>query len=400
MVTEKELKGYYNKRFKEGRRFRDPNSYQIHLDYLGVQERSWKKILDIGCGLGDLLKLASLSSLSTYGVDISSEAIKHAHITSPHSKLHTIAAEKLPFGNERFDYITCLGSLEHFIDMEKALKEMVRVAKLDAKFCIMVPNSEYEKAGTEQQEINERLMNLEEWMRLLNSQGLRILKTYKDEYRPEHKGLELWKAYQFIFICQITETPSGPNKDFPKKLEIGNDIGIDNTWETLDIRGNPTIKTDIIQPLTMIKDETYDLVYMSHVLEHVPWYLVITVLKEIKRILKPGGSIEVWVPDFNKFVFMYITKQPQLDWPLSPEHSEFNPSKNILTWLNMRLLGGFKDKKYGFGKQGSECWHKTLFDYQHLGNCLLSVGFKNIKQLNVPRGYDHGFINLGMGGIK
>ena len=45
------------------------------------------------------------------------------------------------------------------------------------------------------------------------------------------------------------------------------------------------------------EDNTFDLVYASHVLEHIPWYKVEEVVKEWVRILKPGGVLEVWVPD-------------------------------------------------------------------------------------------------------
>ena len=80
--------------------------------------------------------------------------------------------------------MVCLGVLDHTLDMDKALREMVRVARQDATFCIMVPNSDYycwrRKVikGTKQQEINETLMNLEEWQDLIVRNDLRIRNIY------------------------------------------------------------------------------------------------------------------------------------------------------------------------------------------------------------------------------
>lgn len=43
------------------------------------------------------------------------------------------------------------------------------------------------------------------------------------------------------------------------------------------------------------------LLYASHVLEHIPWYKTEEVLREWVRVLKPGGVLEVWVPDRLKY---------------------------------------------------------------------------------------------------
>ena len=47
------------------------------------------------------------------------------------------------------------------------------------------------------------------------------------------------------------------------------------------------------------KENTYDLVFASHVLEHVPWYRTDAALREARRVLKPGGHLQVFVPDFK-----------------------------------------------------------------------------------------------------
>ena len=52
-------------------------------------------------------------------------------------------AEKLPFADGQFDFVSCLGALEHFLDPTRALREMVRVATPDAEFLLLVPNADF-----------------------------------------------------------------------------------------------------------------------------------------------------------------------------------------------------------------------------------------------------------------
>ncbi|HDY90437.1 MAG TPA: hypothetical protein ENH82_20245, partial [bacterium] len=60
----------------------------------------------------------------------------------------------------------------------------------------------------------------------------------------------------------------------PKKV-------LGSEWDTLDVLPYPgtTFVADANKPLTLIKKETYEIVYASHVIEHIPWFNTIVVLK-------------------------------------------------------------------------------------------------------------------------
>lgn len=230
LPTEEEVKEWYNKKYaaKGIDSYRPYDAYPVFLDYLRVQKG--KKLLDISCGNGFLLKAAFLMGLETFGVDISEEAVKNAKQVSPKSFIFVGKGENLKFEDETFDYITCLGSLEHFLDMNKGIKEMKRVAKDNALLCIMVPNSNYfrwkksDKPGTAQQEINENLLSLKQWKTFFIEEGFKILKIYQDRWFV--KGIKVFSSknpikmakkafdklvwfflplnytYQFIFILE------------------------------------------------------------------------------------------------------------------------------------------------------------------------------------------------------
>lgn len=169
-------------------------------------------------------------------------------------------------------------------------------------------------------------------------------------------------------------------------LEIGPGTHpVDPRWDTMDMVRSPTYLHDVrILPLP-VRSNKYDLVYMSHILEHVPWFQTVKLLKEVHRILKPGGAVEIWVPDFQKIVDAYITQKPGDGW------FKFNPERDVMTWINGRIF------TYG---PGEENWHRAVFDAAHLRAKVREAGFSNTARLKKPRGYDHGPINLGVMGRK
>ncbi len=103
--------------------------------------------------------------------------------------------------------------------------------------------------------------------------------------------------------------------------------------DTLDgVVGNPTYKASWGKTALPIESETYDRVFASHVLEHVPWYRVKFALTEAHRILKPGGELEIYVPDFEAIVRSYLAKQCGDKWRV------FNPDNDYMTWVNGRIF--------------------------------------------------------------
>lgn len=70
------------------------------------------------------------------------------------------------------------------------------------------------------------------------------------------------------------------------------------------------------------ESDSVDEVVLLHVLEHIPAYEVGTVLKEISRVLKPGGTFIIGVPDLKETAKMlYEANSPeQEDWCIRLVH--------------------------------------------------------------------------------
>jgi len=143
-------------------------------------------VLDIACGLGEWLHVCATAGAAVHGVDLSERAIEYCGKHMPAGEFHAVPAEKLPYDEARFDLISCLGSLEHFVEPVIALKEMSRVAKPDAQFLILVPNADFLTRklrlfkGTNQKDAREVVRTLEEWESLFNQAGLSVTRKWKD----------------------------------------------------------------------------------------------------------------------------------------------------------------------------------------------------------------------------
>jgi ubiquinone/menaquinone biosynthesis C-methylase UbiE len=178
-----------------------------------------KRLLDIGCSQGYLLTEAVKSGLLAFGIDISQEAVNIARENSPSSKVVCGDAHKLDWEDNYFDYITNIGSLEHFRDIETSLKEMKRVMKPDGKACIMLPNLYYyrhiinkvlwKKDPTSHQEI-ERFASLREWRDMIEEGGFKVEEVYK--YNKFNRSrlsvflrsitIPILLSHHFVFICR------------------------------------------------------------------------------------------------------------------------------------------------------------------------------------------------------
>jgi SAM-dependent methyltransferase len=164
------------------------NSPGLHLRRLARRFEPWsgRRALDVACGMGGWLQAIAGCGAITAGVDISQVALDGCRNAVPEAELHCGPAERLPFADRQFDFISCLGALEHFLDIQASLQEMIRVAKADASILLLVPNSDFLPSrlglynGTVQAAVKEQAFSLLEWQELFQSAGLRVKARWKD----------------------------------------------------------------------------------------------------------------------------------------------------------------------------------------------------------------------------
>ena len=95
------------------------------------------------------------------------------------------------------------------------------------------------------------------------------------------------------------------------KLNLGaSPIWSKDGWHTLDHKLIESTATAIAGDATNIRlpDGSCDIVFCSHVFEHIPHTRLPIVLSEINRVLRPGGILRLLTPDLEIIAKAYVEK--------------------------------------------------------------------------------------------
>jgi len=120
----------------------DPRIYHVKLilDHLG--DLAGKRVLDIGCGKGRFARIIKERNptADVWGLDMSEEMLKHVPetiLTRPGSMT------ELPFDDGSFDAAYATESLEHAVEIERAVAEMCRILKPGGRLVVIDKNAEH-----------------------------------------------------------------------------------------------------------------------------------------------------------------------------------------------------------------------------------------------------------------
>ena len=230
-VGHDQVRHFYDHEYYVGVEDVMPLPWQVRRIAARLGDLQEREVVDIACGTGQWLSELARRGARVAGVDISSRAVEQCRRRLPQADIRLGVAETLPFDDGRFDFVTCLGSLEHFLDQPRALREMRRVAKSNARFLILVPNAGFLTRrlglyrGTGQVAIRETVRPLEEWTALFRDAGLEVRARWRDLHplsvtwimqgswctwplrAVQALALALWPLrwqYQVYFLCEAT----------------------------------------------------------------------------------------------------------------------------------------------------------------------------------------------------
>lgn len=118
---------------------------ELHLEALvrfGPYRRVWQRpagrILDVGCGTGDLAAVFARRGWQAYGIEPSTQAAEFACEAGVQAVNGTLA--DAPWGDGFFDAIVFNHSLEHIDDPAEALEIAARLLRPGGTLAIAVPN--------------------------------------------------------------------------------------------------------------------------------------------------------------------------------------------------------------------------------------------------------------------
>ncbi|MBL8728221.1 MAG: class I SAM-dependent methyltransferase [Planctomycetes bacterium] len=184
---------------KKGLRYLRPRrAYPIFVQLLGLSPGA--RLLDVACGPGLLLCAAVERGLAAAGVDLSTEAVSLAQELLPAADVRQGNAERLPFADGSFDGVTCLGSIERFLDREAALREMLRVGRPGARYCFLVRNANtivwrFWRQGLGRREVqgHQDAQTIAQWRELFVRVGFRVERVLPDQWpRARWRQLLPW----------------------------------------------------------------------------------------------------------------------------------------------------------------------------------------------------------------
>lgn len=148
--------------------------------------------------------------------------------------------------------------------------------------------------------------------------------------------------------------PSLPDTgDGKRYINVGCGLQSGPEFINVDIVPSPGIHyVHDIRTLDMFPSESADLLYASHIMEHIPRHELDSVITEWRRVLKPGGVLRISVPDFDSLLTIY--------------HASGNDIASILA----QLLG--QEPPYNN--------HYSVWNWDYIQRFFLERGFKEVRR--------------------
>jgi predicted SAM-dependent methyltransferase len=229
-------------------------------------------------------------------------------------------------------------------------------------------------------------------------------------------------------------------------------------WVNLDLRpADPSIQRWDVRTVLPFPDRSFDVVYHSHVLEHLSRQDAPAFLGECHRVLNSGGVIRVVVPDLERIAQLYLEtlreslsgkteSQPRYDWAMLEMYDQVvretsggemvsfvkNVPSTVVPFLRERLggeldgivrmptvsaeavapmsfggrvrrkvlallLGPIWASAYDCGKfRTSGEVHRWMYDRYSLGRLLEAAGFKSPRTVGPAESVIPGWLRFGL----
>ncbi|MBU1089151.1 methyltransferase domain-containing protein [Patescibacteria group bacterium] len=173
-------------------------------------------------------------------------------------------------------------------------------------------------------------------------------------------GIEGWLNYDWGILALLSKF-AGFRRWLVKLRLLSKNYEID--WPKLrlwDIRWN-----------LLLKSNSVDFIYCSHVLEHMEYWQSKNILKECKRVLKKNGILRIVIPDLKRVISKYLKNK---------DAKEFNIG--VFGVDRSKKDGGFFGKLQRFFIRE----HKWMYDEKELIFLLKKAGFRKIRKCNFRKG--------------
>ncbi|MBL9168403.1 MAG: methyltransferase domain-containing protein [Verrucomicrobiales bacterium] len=191
------------------------------------------RVLDVGCGVGQVVGALTREGVEAYGVDVSEPNVARAREFSSRCQLYD--GQRLPFPDGHFGSVGALNVLEHVDAAEAFLAEMVRVTAIGGRVVVSSPNF---RRAIGFRDYHPRMRGLkhkwENWRRLAQKReqmrtspdAVRFDRTppiVKEPFEPDDDAIILTNAVEMEFFlrrlgCEIVSVEC-TDRYVPKVLD-------------------------------------------------------------------------------------------------------------------------------------------------------------------------------------
>tara|TARA_B110000003_G_C16609706_1_gene518906 strand:- start:623 stop:1498 length:876 start_codon:yes stop_codon:yes gene_type:complete len=169
------------------------------------------------------------------------------------------------------------------------------------------------------------------------------------------------------------------------KLNVGaSPIWKNDDWYILDHKKSK-FKNAILGDASSISldDNSVEVIFCSHVIEHIPQIKIVDVFNEFNRVLKPGGILRILSPDLLKIATAYVNKDKDFFEKALKEDSNIRTDMGyggiLANWFvspgQDTILLDRNLSKFITGQA-----HQIIYDFEMLTVLLSNSGFDEIKQ--------------------
>ena len=118
----------------------DPRIFHVKLILEHLGDVAGKRVLDVGCGKGRFARIVKerYPLAEVWGLDISEQMLRHVP-PGIHTRAGTMT--ELPFPDAFFDGAYATESLEHAVEVDRAVAEMCRVVKPGGRIAVIDKNA-------------------------------------------------------------------------------------------------------------------------------------------------------------------------------------------------------------------------------------------------------------------
>jgi SAM-dependent methyltransferase len=110
---------------------------EIAAEFLPYRKNN--RLLDVGCGAGNLLAAARKNGWNGQGLDVSTSAVKHVRDLG--FEVYEGELQAAAYPSQHFDVVTAAELLEHLIDPQPLLQEVARILRPGGLFWITTPHA-------------------------------------------------------------------------------------------------------------------------------------------------------------------------------------------------------------------------------------------------------------------